>query len=230
MGRLFLDTPADKEKRIDRFIEHMRHAEGVFFASNKRGLPTPRDLLWLLFADAVDTQRQMQNVERRMVSRVGSAMPSSRETEGEAFIRERSRLEDGMAQYDTSEVRIVVHQSAADRMVDIMDLLRFVRAGRQGQDALRYKRTFLAHAGGNGAEFCTRVWDKHRVDIMSRQSLHDIKSRVLGQILAGIEQEFGLVRTSRGFRRLTVREIERRRKERKREENRRRREAQENAG
>jgi hypothetical protein len=230
MARLFLDTPQDLEKRIDRFIEHMRHAEGIFFASNKRGLPTPRDLLWLLFADAVDTARKMPDVERRMVSRVGSAMPSARETENEAFARERSRLMDGIPQYDATEVRIVVHESAADRMVDIMDLLRFVRAGRQGADALRHKRTFLAHAGGYGVEFCTRVWDPHRVDLMSRQSLHDIKSRILGQVLAGIELEFGLVRTSRGFRRLTIREIERRRKERKREEKRRRREAQENAG
>lgn len=231
MTRLFLDSPKDLEKRIDRFIEHMRHAEAIFFASNKRGLPTPRDLLWLLFADAVDTARKMPDVERRMVSRVGSAMPSARETENEAFARERSRLMDGIPQYDATEVRIIVHESAADRMVDVMDLLRFVRAGRKGTDALRHKRTFLAHAGGYGVEFCTRVWDKNRVDLMSRQSLHDVKQKVLGQILAGIEQDFGLVRTSRGFRRLTIREIERRRKDRKREEARRRREEQEaNAG
>ena len=230
MVRLFLDTPADLEKRIDRFIEHMRHAEDIFFVTSKRGLPTPRDLLWLLFADAVDTARNMRDQERRMVSKVGSAMPSARDTENERRVRELARLIDGMPQYDDTEVRIVVHESAADRMVDIMDLLRFVRAGRQGQDALRYKRTFLAHAGGYGPEFCTRVWDKHRSDMMSRQTLHDVKSRVLGQILAGIEQEFGLVRTSRGFRRLTIREIEKRRKERKREEVRRRREAQEDAG
>lgn len=229
MKSLFLDSPAEMEKRIDRFIEHMRHAEVVFFENSKRGLPTPRELLWLLFADAVDTQRKMKNVERAMVSRVGSAMPASRDTEREAHVRELSRLQDGMPQYDATEVRVVVHQSAADRMVDIMDLLRFVRAGRQGQDALRYKRTFLAHAGGHGVEFCTRVWDKHRVDIMSRQSLNDIKSRVLGQILAGIEKDFGLVRTSRGFRRLTMREIDQRRRARKREEKRQRREAQENA-
>ena len=229
MKRLFLDTPAEMEKRIDRFVEHMRHAEGIFFASNKRGLPAPRDLLWILFADAVDTARNMPDVERRMVSRVGSAMPSSRETEHHAYVRELSRMAAGMPQYDTTEVRTVVHESAADRMVDIMDLLRFVRAGRQGQDAQRYKRTFLAHASGHGVEFCTRVWDRHRVDIMSRQALHDVKSRVLGQILAGIEKEFGLVRTSRSFRRLNIREIEHRRKDRKREDNRRRREAQENA-
>ncbi len=228
MKRLFLDTPAELEKRIDRFIEHMRHAEDIFFTKNKRGLPTPRDLIWLLFADAVDTARNMPDVERRMVAKVGSAMPSSRETEHQAYVRELSRMADGMPQYDTTEVRIVVHQSAADRMVDIMDLLRFVRAGRQGQDAQRYKRTFLAHAGGHGVEFCTRVWDRHRVDIMPRQSLHDVKSRVLGQILAGIEKEFGLVRTSRGFRRKTVREIDQLRRERKREEKRRRREEQEN--
>lgn len=217
------------ERRIDRFIEHMRHAENAFFASNKPGLPTPRDLLWLLFADAVDTARKMPDVERRMVSRIGSAMPSARETENEAFARERSRLMDGMPQYDATEVRVVVHESAADRMTDVMDLLRFVRAGRQGADALRHKRTFLAHAGGYGVEFCTRVWDKHRVDLMSRQSLHDLKGKVLGQILAGIEAEFGLVRTSRSFRRLNIREIEKRRKDRKREEKRRRREEQENA-
>lgn len=229
MKSLFLDSPAEMEKRIDRFIEHMRHAEVMFFETSKRGLPTPRDLLWLLFADAVDTQRKMRNVERRMVSHVGSAMPSWRETELEARVRELSRLGDGMPQYDATEVHVVVHQSAVDRMVDIMDLLRFVRAGRQGRDATRYKRTFLAHAGGHGVEFCTRVWDKHRVDIMSRQSLHDIKSRVLGQILAGIERDFGLVRTTRSFRRLTVREIDQRRRERKREEKRRRREAEDNA-
>lgn len=229
MKRLFLDTPVDLEKRIDRFIEHMRHAEDIFFAKNPHGLPTARDLLWVLFADAVDTARNMPDVERRMVARVGSAMPSSRETEHQAYVRELSRMADGMPQYDTTEVRIVVHESAVDRMVDIMDLLRFVRAGRAGQEVQRYKRTFLAHAGGHGVEFCTRVWDPYRTEVMSRQSLNDVKNRVLGQILAGIEQEFGLVRTSRSFRRLSVREIDQRRRDRKKEEKQRRREEQENA-
>ncbi|MES0071877.1 hypothetical protein [Mesorhizobium sp. M0058] len=223
MGSLFLDTPANLEKRVDRLVEHFRHAEYLFYLKTPKGLPTPRDLLWLLVSDSVHTARQMPDLERRMVSRVGSAMPSARETEGERHQRELSRLLDGMPQYDATEVRVVVHEDASDRMVDILDLLRFVIGGHNGKDVLRMKRTAVARAAGLSIEQCGRIYDKHRLGF-DRRAMHDIKGRVLGQILAGIEREFGLVRTSRSFRRLTVREIEKRNKERKRAEARRKRE------
>lgn len=229
---LFLDKPSDRSKRIDRFVEHMRHAEGIFFTRKATGLPTPRDLLWILFQDAMHTHGQIRDQELAMVSRMGGCLPTSRVTIDEAYQLELSRLTDGIPQYDKTAVRIVVHQSDADRMTDILDLLRFVAAGRAGKDVARLTRTFLAHAMGYGPEFCTRIWDRYRVGAMSRQSLHrDVKERVIGQILAGIEREFDLVRTTRGFRRLTVREIEWRNKMRKREEARIKREEEEaNAG
>lgn len=228
MSSLFLDKPGELEKRIDRLVEHFRHAEYLFYLKSPKGLPTPHDLLWLLIADAVHTARLLPDVERRMVSRVGSAMPSARETEQEAFVRERSRLMDGMPQYDATEVRVVVHEDASDRMVDVLDLLRFVVGGHNGKDVLRMKRTVVARAAGLSIEQCGRIYDKHRLGF-DRRAMWDIKQRIIGQVLKGIEREFGLVRTSRSFRRLTVREIEKRRKDRKREENRRRREEAENA-
>lgn len=210
MTSLFRDKPRDLEKRIDRLVEHFRHAENLFFSRNRRGLPTPRDLLWLLISDAVHTARLMPDEERRAVSRVGSVMPSTRVTVDQAYQVELSRLLDGMPQYDATEVRVVVNQAAADRMVDILDLLRFVVGGHNGKDVLRMKRTVIARAAGLSMEQCGRVYDKHRLGF-DRRAMHDIKSRVLGQVLVGIEREFGLIRTSRSFRRLTVREIEKRR-------------------
>lgn len=230
MTGLFRDTPRDLEKRIDRLVEHFRHAEYLFFLNNPRGLPTPSELLWLLVCDAVRTAQHMPDVERRMVSRVGSAMPSARVTIDQAYEVELSRLLDnselvsrGLPKHTSAPIREAVNQSDADRMVDVLDLLRFVVGGRAGKDALRMKRVVLARAAGLSLEQCGRVWDKHRLNF-DRRSMHDIKSRVLGQILGNIEKEFGLIRTSRGFRRLTVREIERRRKERKRAERQRQRE------
>ncbi len=223
MSSLFLDKPNDFNKRVDRLVEHFRLAETWFFIKNARGLPTPRDLLWLLICDAVHTARLLPDVERRMVSRMGSAMPSARETELEARIREVSRLADGMPQYDDTEVRVVVHEDASDRMVDVLDLLRFVVGGHNGKDVLRMKRTVVARAAGLSIEQCGRIYDKHRLGF-DRRAMWDIRNRVLGQILKGIETEFGLVRTSRGFRRLSLKEIDRRRRDRKSDEKRRRRE------
>lgn len=214
MAGLFLDKPADMEKRIERLIGHFRHAESVFYATKPRGIPTPRDLLWLLLQDAMHTARYVQDRERAMVSRVGTVMPSTRDTIDEAYQRELSRLLDGMAQYDATEVRHTPNETAVDRMVDVLDLLRFVVAGRRGREVQRLKRSVLARAAGLSIEQCGRIFDRHRIDF-DRRAMHDLKDRVVGQVLAGIEAEFGLVRTSRSFRRLTLREIERRKKARK---------------
>lgn len=212
--RLFLDKPAEAEKRIERLIGHFRHAEYVFYASRPTGIPTPRELVWLLLQDAMHTARNLRDEERAMVSRVATVMPATRDTIDEAYQRELSRLLDGMAQYDATEVRQTPNETAVDRMVDILDLLRFVVSGRKGRDVLRLKRCVLARAAGLSLEQCGRIFDRHRIDF-DRRAMHELKSRVVGQILAGIERDFGLVRTSRSFRRLTVREIERRKKLRK---------------
>ncbi|PWJ81547.1 hypothetical protein C7441_11079 [Pseudaminobacter salicylatoxidans] len=198
-------------------IEHFRHAESIFFVQAKRGLPTPRDLLWILITDAVRTAQHMPDLDRAAVSRVGSAMPAARDTESDAHQRQLSRLMDGMPEYDATGVRVVVHETDVDRMVDILDLLRFVVGGHNGRDVLRMKRCVVARAAGLTIEQCGRVYDKHRQGF-DRRAMWDIRTRVLGQILAGIEREFGLVRTSRSFRRLTVREIEQRAKARKHRE------------
>lgn len=217
MTSLFLDKPAELEKRIDRLVDHFRHAENLFFTKNPHGLPSPRDLLWLLIEDAVHTARSMPFQELRLVQRVASALPATRDTIEAATFRENARLEAGMNQYDTTVVRVAVNESSIDRMVDILDLFRFVVGGRAGKDAIRMKRVVQARAAGLSIEQCGRVWDRHRIDF-DRRSMHDIKSKVLGQILQGIERTFGLVRTSRSFRRLTMREIEARKKARRRRE------------
>ncbi|RVC47616.1 hypothetical protein EN781_00325 [Mesorhizobium sp. M4A.F.Ca.ET.090.04.2.1] len=223
MTKLFLDTPKELEKRIDRLVEHLRHAEFLFFNVSKHGLPSPRDLLWLLLSDAMETASNVPRDDLRMVSHVGTVMPGTRDTADLAYAREVARLQAGMPQYDRTSVKSVPSEQAIERMVDVFDLMRFVIAGRAGKDVLRMKRTVMARAAGLSLEQCGRIWDRHRIDF-DRRAMHDLKQLVLGQILKGIEKQFGLVRTSRSFRRLTVREIEERKKARKREEARRRRE------
>ena len=223
----FLDSPAELEKRIDRLVEHFRHAEYLFYASKPRGIPNPRDLLWLLLKDAMHTARNMPDAERAKLSRVGTSMPEVRaaiydvaslhELEQQDYEAQVSRLRDGMRQYDHIQVRETPSETAIDRMTDVLDLLRFVKAGRGGKTVSRLRRCVLARASGLTIEQCGRIWDKHRTDF-DRRAMHDLKSLTLGQILVGIEKHFGLVKTSRGFRRLTVREIERRKKARKRQE------------
>lgn len=222
---LFRDSPQEMERRVDRLVAHFRHAEFLFYESKPRGVPNARDLLWLLLQEAVHTARNMPDAERAMVSRIGSTMPSARAAshdavgigalEREDYEVQVSRLRDGMRQHDHIKVKETPTETATDRMVDILDLLRFVKAGRRGKDAQRMKRCVLARAAGLTIEQCGRIWDRDRIDF-DRRAMWDIRSRVLGQILKGIETEFGLVRTTRGFRRLTVREIEARAKAKKR--------------
>lgn len=227
MTKLFLDSPKDLERRIERLLGHLRHAEYLFFNSNKTGLPTPRDLLWLLLQDAMETARDVPRDDLRMVKHVGTVMPATRDTAELAYAREISRLQSGMPQYDRTSVKTVPSEQAVERMVDVFDLLRFVVAGRNGKDVQRIKRTVMGRAAGLSLEQCGRIFDKHRTDF-DRRSMHDLKQLVLGQILKGIEDQFGMVRTSRSFRRLTLKEIDQARRARKREEARRRREEAEN--
>jgi hypothetical protein len=228
VSKLFLDKPDELEKRIGRLLEHFRHAEFLFFNVAKRGLPSPRDLLWLLLCEAMETARNVPRDDLRLISRVGSVGMGARDTADLAYAREVSRLQSGMPQYDQTTVRSVPSEQAIDRMVDVFDLMRFVVAGRRGKDVLRTKRVVMARAAGLSLEQCGRIWDKHRLGF-DRRSMHDVKMLVLGQILKGIEQHFGLVKTSRSFRRLTVREIEQAKRFRKREEARRKREEAEDA-
>lgn len=214
------------EKRIQRLLQHFRHAEYLFFNANRTGLPTPRDLLWLLLTDAMETASNVPRDDLRMVKHVGTVMPATRDTIQEDHARRVARLQSGIPEYDNTSVRSVPSEEAIDRMVDVFDLLRFVVAGRAGKDVLRIKRTVMGRAAGLSLEQCGRIFDKHRTDF-DRRSMHDIKQLVLGQVLKGIETEFGLVRTSRSFRRLTLKEIDHARRARKREEARRKREAAE---
>ncbi|WEX10320.1 hypothetical protein [Chelativorans sp. AA-79] len=213
MSGPFLDSPRDLERRIDRLVEHFRHAEWMFYAQKPKGIPSPSDLLWLLLTDAMDTVRRLPFTELRQVSAVRTYMPGARVTPADFRAMRNARLQAGMPEYDLQEPRQAVNQSAADRMVDVLDLLRFV----SGKNADRMRRVCLARAAGMSLEQCGRIWAKGRTDF-DRRAMHDIRSRVIGQILDGIAKHFGLVKTSRGFRRLTVREIEQRKKRRQQEE------------
>jgi hypothetical protein len=96
-------------------------------------------------------------------------------------------------------------------MVDVLDLVRLV----EDRERDRLRRVVLARASGLSIQQCGRIWDKHRIGF-DRRAMNDLQQRFIGQILVGLDKHFGLVRTSRGFRRLTVREIERRARANKR--------------
>lgn len=212
MTTLFMDSPAEREKRIDRIVEHIRHAEWLHSTKKHSRAPTPATLLWLLLEDAMTTVRNTPFDELRQVSQVRSLMPQARVSDNEAWALQVARLSSGMRQWEDKQVRRAVNASDVDRMVDVLDLLRFV----QGRDRDRLCRATLARAAGLSIDQCGRVWDRFRTDF-DRRAMHDIKQRVVGQVLDGMDRHFGLVRTSRGFRRLTVREIEKRKKRRERE-------------
>jgi hypothetical protein len=108
-------------------------------------------------------------------------------------------------------VRTTVSAADVDRMVDVLDLVRLV----EDRERDRLRRVVLARASGLSIQQCGRIWDKHRIGF-DRRAMNDLQQRFIGQILVGLDKHFGLVRTSRGFRRLTVREIERRARANKR--------------
>lgn len=223
----FAEPVRERTKRIDRLMQHFRFAEAAWFIANegKKGLPTPMGLLWLLVQDAVHTSQNLPDRERQALSRVGSVMPEMRaashdlasvhELNRRDYEAQVARLQAGMRQQEHIKVRETPSGEAVDRMTDVLDLFRFVVAGRKGKDASRLKAVVRARAAGLSLEQCGRIWDAQRKDF-DRKAMSDTKQRVLGQILSGIEREFGLIRTSRSFRRLTVREIEARAKARKR--------------
>lgn len=213
--RIFFDTPSQLEKRIERMVEHFRHAEWIF--ENQKLLhrkdsrrKATSDLLWLLVQDAMHTVRNMPDNDRRRLAKLPTIMPGTRISFQEAYEIELSRLQAGMSQYDYKEQRSTINQSDVARMVDVLDLMRLV----QHRNARLMVRVTLARAAGLSIEQCGRIWDRHRIDF-DRRAFHDIKSRTLGQILLGLEVELGLAKSARGLRRLTQREIEHRARLRK---------------
>jgi hypothetical protein len=211
MSALFRDSLVDREKRIDRMMLHFRHAEYLFLTSKPVGLPTPHELIWLLFQDAMHTVRNTPFTELQRVSNVRSLMPATRITDNDAFATELARLQSNLPQWDSKMVRTTVSAADVDRMVDVLDLVRLV----EDRERDRLRRVVLARASGLSIQQCGRIWDKHRIGF-DRRAMNDLQQRFIGQILVGLDKHFGLVRTSRGFRRLTVREIERRARANKR--------------
>lgn len=214
MSRLFLDSPKELEKRIDRMVDHFRTAEYLFYQTKSKGIPNPRELIWLLFQDAMRTARNTPFTEIYKLRSMRSALPDTRVSEADAFATKVARLSSGMSQYDDSVVRSKVNETDLDRMVDVLDLLRFAA----GEGALRRRRVVLARAAGLTNEQCARIWDRFRVYEGPRQMayvVYDAKQRVIGDILQGMDRHFALARTSRGFRRLSIREIERRKRAKK---------------
>lgn len=205
MSPLFLDTPSELSKRIDRLIRHLRQADEAHHMRRPGRTPSMIEGLWVLLQDAMETARRTPDVERRRLGSMKSSWPGARIDELEAFVARLSRLQQGLPEFEATEVRATVSEAAVDRMVDVLDLLRFVR---QDRDAARPLRVVLARAAGLSLEQCGRVWDRSRAQPLDRRAFHDIKTRILGRIAKGMAEEFGLVRTGRGYERLTLREIE----------------------
>lgn len=204
---LFLDTPAQFDKRIERMVSHLRHAEFIHQEGTKDRVQTPAKLIWLLFQDAMQTNACITDKELNQVRRVACSLPSGRRSEFEAHVTMAQRFKEGMPIFDRSRIRRQPRAADIDRMVDVLDLLRFVT----GADAKRQKVVFLARASGLSLEQCGRIYDRHRAEF-SRQTMYSIRQAVVGQVMVGLDRHFGLVRTGRFFRRLTIREIEQRSK------------------
>lgn len=219
LKHLFLDTPAEFEKRIDRMVAHIRHAEMLYDATKPQRGPDRRDanrsreFIWLLLRDAMHTARNTPDNDRRRLEAMPTIMPGTRVTLQDAWEITVSRLQAGMSAYDATKVRQTINQSDQDRMLDVLDLLRFV----QGRNARRMVKVTQGDAAGLSLEQCLHIWAPYS-EGLDRRTLFDIRSRTLGQMLQGLDEHFGLVRTARGFRRLTVREIEKRARRRAREE------------
>jgi hypothetical protein len=207
MPVLFLDTPLELSKRIDRLIEHLRRAEEMHPGRRPGRTPSMIDSLWVLLQDAMETARRTPDVERRRLGSMKGSWPTARVDAIEDFVARLSRLQQGLPEFEATEVRVAVSEAAVDRMVDVLDLLRFVR---QDRDATRPLRVVLARAAGLSLEQCGRVWDRSRAQPLDRRAFHDMKTRILGRIAKGMADEFGLLRAGGDFQRLSFREIEER--------------------
>lgn len=195
MSALFLDSPQELSKRIDRLLQHLKFAAELHRLQRPGRTAVLPDLIWLLFVDAMETSHSIRNAEQSRLSSLHSRFPRSRVDELETFVQRLSRLQEGLPEFEATQTRVAASEAAIERMVDVLDLMRFVRAGRAGADPVRLKRVVLARASGLSLEQCARIWDRNRLSEFDRRSFHDIKTRVIGQIIKGMADEFGLVRT-----------------------------------
>ena len=180
------DSERDRKVRIERLIVHLRHGQYLFLSTTRKRAPSPHDVYWVLFCDAMKTARNMPDTELDKVRRVRSSMPDVRFSPQDAYEIELDRLRCGMSQYDPVRVKQPVSETDVERMVDILDLLRFV--GGKGNIVV-IKKTFLARAAGLTLEQCARIWNRHQTDF-DRRKLSYLKRRVIGQVIKGVKDEF----------------------------------------
>lgn len=197
----FLDSPAQLQKRIARIEGHFRHARMIYDATHPYGgLPMASDLVVILLRDAMYCHRMIPDAERQRLSRIKTWMPANRFSDLDAYELELSRLLTGMSAFDPTKVRVSVSADDVDRMVDVLDLLRFVR----GVEANRDCRLVLASSAGLTLEQCARVWDRFRVWGSMREVrrlIREAEQRIAGQILSGMARDFGLVAVGPTLRR-----------------------------
>ncbi|MGB3833738.1 MAG: hypothetical protein WA975_17955 [Mesorhizobium sp.] len=221
MSSLFLDNPKELERRVERLVDHFKHADHLLRENSKvrSRSRTPIRLLWVLFEEAGRTARSMPDRELQMVRGAGSSMPKWRLTEAEAYAIELGRRLDPRfsTPYDRSKTIRLSDGEAVNRMVDVYDLLRFVR--KEGWQ--RRRAVLMARTSGLTVEQCSRIWNRHLAYEGPRHRslvVNDAIQRALSEILLGIQEHFYLRHTGRGFERLSEREIEKRKRRREYQE------------
>lgn len=245
MTELFKEGLEEAHKRIDRLVEHFRHADYLVRqkllvqAVERRGgarrlnaeeqrladlAREKKELLMTLFAEAVLVERSLPDGERSLLRGGNNFWRRVVLTDADAWFAQNARKSDlrfrgthlaFSSEYDEPVKPRARSADAVQRCWDVLDLLRFI----QSEGAVQLKSLVWNRASGMPVDECARKLNPNHVydgPRHRRYVVNEAINRALSEIFKGMESEFHLRFTARGLERLAEREIDRRAKVRKR--------------
>lgn len=169
-------------------LRWLRH--GAELAQDLKGdRAVHRDVIWSLLVEAVAVIDRLPDQDKRWLSSgtrsggwnmVGLTVADLRDIE-------RVRLLSAMKPYD-GQTKVTPQSFDIDRAIGVMGWLTWCNSARLPD---RLKKAALALAKGGETEVVHRIYCPTRKP--NRQNIHEIKTRTIGLILAGLKADLGIV-------------------------------------
>jgi hypothetical protein len=149
-----------------------------------------RDVIWSLLVEAIDLIDRTPDQERRWLTSgtrsggwnmIGLTAADLREIE-------RLRVLSSMKPFE-GEANYGPQRSDLRRALGVMEWLRWCNSTRQ---SVRLVKAAVALARGGETELVHKLYSPNRKK-QSRQTTYEIKTRVVGQILRGLREDFGII-------------------------------------
>ena len=173
---------------IDATLKWLSHG-GELAVELKGDRATHADVIWQLLIEAVEVIDKQPNRERRWLTsgnRSGWNDPGL--SRADLIDLERIRFLSGMKPFDDDATRYLPQRDDEERALGVLEWIRWLNAAKSGD---RLSRAAIALARGGDHEIMHRLYCPGRKP--HRQNVREVKTRTIGYIRTGLNNDLGIV-------------------------------------